>query len=253
MRYAPMISRFVRRIAVATASVLFVACGTPATPVASANGAITGKIVFDGRVPSMRPIQVSADKGCLKIHGPDNPLLTEFLVSGEGNTIANVIVRVTKGLPSGVEYPVPTDPVEVTQHGCQYAPHVFVLRAGQPVHFTNPDGMQHNVHPLPETNREVNRAMSATETEFKHTFPKAEAPFRIKCDVHAWMEAYCAVVDHPFFAVTGKDGAFTITDLPPGEYEIEAWHEVLGTQTATVKVGDGETATQDYTFTRPKK
>jgi len=248
-----MASSLARKRALSISIVLLAGCASSAVPSASANTVITGKIVFDGRVPAMRPVQVNADPGCAKMHSADNPLLTEFLVAGEGNTIANVIVRVTKGLPSSVEYPVPMDAVEVTQHGCQYSPHVFVLRVGQPVHFTNPDGMQHNVHPLPETNREVNRAMSATETEFIHTFPKAEAPFRIKCDVHAWMEAYCAVVDHPFFAVTGKDGAFTITDLPPGEYEIEAWHEVLGTQTATVKVGEGETATHDFTFTRPQK
>jgi plastocyanin len=210
-------------------------------------------VVFDGRVPKMRPIQVSADPGCAKMHDVNNPLLTEFLVAGENNTIANVIVRVTKGLPADAEYSVPEDPVEVTQHGCQYSPHVFVIRLGQAVRFSNPDGMQHNVHPLPKENREVNRAMSATEKEFTHTFLKAETPFRIKCDVHAWMEAYCAVLDHPFFAVTGTDGAFKIDDLPPGEYEIEAWHEVLGTRTATVNVADGEPAVVDFTFTRPKK
>lgn len=240
------------RTACALGLVLFIGCSSPVIPEASA-GSIGGKITFDGRLPAMRPVQVSADPGCAKMHDPSTPLLTEFLVAGEGNTIANVIVRVTKGLPANAEYPVPADPVEVTQHGCRYAPHVFVVRVGQPIRFTNPDGMQHNVHPMPKTNREMNRAMSATEKEFTHTFLKAEDPFRIKCDVHAWMEAYCAVLDHPFFAVTGLDGEFTIGDLPPGDYEIEAWHEVLGVQTATVTVGDAGPAIANFTFTRPNK
>ncbi len=241
-----------RRATVALAALLAAACTSPAIPTAAA-GSITGKVVFDGRAPVMRPIQVSADPGCAKMHDAANPLLTEFMITGESNTIANVIVRITKGLPDGVEYPAPSEPVEVTQHGCRYAPHVFVARVGQPIRFTNPDGMQHNVHPMPKTNREVNRAMSATDREFTHTFLKPEDPFRIKCDVHAWMEAYCAVLAHPYFAVTGLDGAFTIADLPPGEYEISAWHEVLGVKTATVRVGDAEPATVDFTFTRPDR
>lgn len=216
-------------------------------------GSVSGRVVFEGRAPTMRPIQVDADPGCAKMHDDANPLLTEFMVTGEGGTMANVIVRVSKGLPAGEEYPVPSEPVEVTQRGCQYSPHVFVARVGQPIRFTNPDGMQHNVHLLPAENRELNRAMSESEREFVHSFPKAEPPFRIKCDVHTWMEAYCAVLDNPFYAVTGVDGAFAIDGLPAGEYEVEAWHEILGTQTAKVKVAEGAPATIDFTFTRPQK
>jgi plastocyanin len=173
------------------------------------------------------------------------------MVTGERNTIANVLVQVTKGLPENETYPVPGDPVEISQEGCRYSPHVFVVRAGQPIRFTNPNGLQHNVHLLPKLNRELNRAMSENEREFTHTFIKPEPVFRIKCDVHAWMEAYCAVLDQPFFDVTGTDGSFTIDGLEPGEYEIEAWHEVLGTQTAVVTVGEGEPAVVEFTFTRP--
>ncbi len=239
------------RLLSSVAAVILAGCASPIVPVAEA-GSITGKVVFDGRVPAMRPVQVNADPGCAKLHDDANPLLTEFMVTGEGNTIANVIVRVVKGLPAGATYESPTVPVEVTQQGCRYSPHVFVLRVGQPVKFTNPDGLQHNVHPLPAENREVNRAMSATEREFEHVFQKPEPPFKIKCDVHAWMEAYCAVLDHPFFAVTTADGTFSIDNLPPGDYEIEAWHEVLGTRTVTVKVGEGAPVQADFTFTRPK-
>lgn len=240
------------RSALSILTVLAISCAGSVSPPAHA-GSITGKVVFDGRVPSMRPVQVGADPGCARLHSAEDPLLTEFMVTGEGNTIANVLIQVTKGLPEGEEYPVPTEPIEVSQEGCRYSPHVFVVRAGQPIHFTNPNGLQHNVHPLPNVNRELNRAMSQTDREFEHTFLKPEPVFRIKCDVHAWMEAYCAVLDHPFYAVTGTDGTFTIEGLGPGEYEIEAWHEVLGTQTAKVTVGEGSPAVADFTFTRPAK
>jgi plastocyanin len=230
------------------------ACAQSPAASPDASGSISGKIVFEGRAPQMRPLPIEADPGCKALH-VDKPLLSEFLILGEGQSVANVLVHVVSGLPQGKTYPVPTEAVEVSQKDCRYGPHVVALRAGQTLRFVNPDGLQHNVHPLPKVNREVNRAMSKTEPEFTHTFPQPEAVFRIKCDVHAWMEAWCAVFDHPYFAVTKDDGAFTIPNLPPGEYEIEAWHEALGTQRAkvTVTAAAPATATANFTFTRPQK
>jgi len=70
----------------------------------------------------------------------------------------------------------------------------------------------------------------------------------IECDVHDWMSGYAGVVDHPYFAVTGSDGTFSLPNLPPGTYTLEAWHEEYGTQTMSVKVGEKESATADFTF-----
>ena len=69
-----------------------------------------------------------------------------------------------------------------------------------------------------------------------------------KCDVHKWMNAFVGVVDHPFFAVTGADGAFELKGLPPGTYTIEAWHEKLGTQTQSVTIGEKEAKDVAFTF-----
>ena len=69
-----------------------------------------------------------------------------------------------------------------------------------------------------------------------------------KCDVHGWMNAYVGVVEHPYFAVTDKDGKFSLKGLPPGTYTIEAWHEKLGTQTAKVTLGAKETKDANFSF-----
>jgi hypothetical protein len=124
------------------------------------------------------------------------------------------------------------------------------VQVGQTFKIKNSDGLLHNVHSLSEQNPPFNRAMPASIQEVDQAFAKEEFMFRVKCDVHPWMNAFVTVSPHPFFAVTGADGAFEIAGLPAGTYELEAWHERLGTQTATVTVADGESAGQAFTFTR---
>jgi uncharacterized protein (DUF2141 family) len=137
------------------------------------------------------------------------------------------------------------------QKGCHYEPHVFGIQVGQPFKILNSDGILHNVHALPKINKPFNKAMPATVTETTTKFDKDEGLFQIKCDVHPWMTAYAAVLTHPFYSVTSKDGKFTIQNLDPGTYQIEAWHEKLGTQKATVTVGASDTKTQDFKFSAP--
>ena len=117
----------------------------------------------------------------------------------------------------------------------------------------NPDGTLHNVHATPKINEEFNLAMPKFRTEVSQKFTKAESMIPLKCDVHPWMIGWVNVMEHPFFSVTRADGKFEIKNLPAGKYEIEAWHEKLGTQKFTVEVAEGDTKTLDITFSRPEK
>lgn len=211
-------------------------------------GSITGTVKFEGQPPALKPLDTSADPVCHSKH-KDKPLPNEVLVLGSGQTMANVLVRVTKGAPVK-DHPVPKDPIVLTQEGCRYAPHVFVIRAGQLLKVLNPDGILHNVHSLPKTNTALNKAMPANMNEMETKFDKVEEPFAFKCDIHPWMQAWCFVTDNPYYSITKDDGLFNIEGLDAGEYEITAWHERLGTKTATVTVKDGEPAKADFAFAK---
>ncbi len=126
------------------------------------------------------------------------------------------------------------------------------VAVGQTYKILNSDGVLHNVHALPKINPGFNRPMPPNLKEATAKFDKAEPMFQIKCDVHPWMSAYVGAFNHPFFSVTGTDGKFTISGLDPGTYEITAWQEKLGTQTATVTVAGSETKTQNFKFAMPK-
>ena len=208
-------------------------------------GTVSGTVKFEGTAPKLRALKMDADPGCAKKHS--GPVMPEVLVLGDGNTMANIFVRVT-GV--GGSHSAPSDPVVMDQNGCQYNPHVMGVMVDQKFLIKNSDGLLHNVHSLPKINQGFNRAMPAAVTEAKYTFDKEELMFKIKCDVHPWMNAWVGVMTHPFFDVTGQDGKFEIKNLPAGTYEIEVWHERLGTKSSSVTVGADDTKTVDFTLSR---
>jgi plastocyanin len=214
--------------------------------VAFAASSVSGTVTFDGKVPPLKPLAMDADPACAKKHSA--PVPNEMLALGSGNTMGNILVWVSKGLPAGKTFPVPKEPVTLDQNGCMYKPHVMGIMVGQTYRILNSDGVLHNIHTLPKINPAFNRGMPASMKEATTVFSKPEDVFHIKCDVHPWMSAYMAVFTHPFFSATGTDGKFTISGLDPGTYEITAWHEKLGTKTASVTVGANDKKTQDFKF-----
>lgn len=213
-----------------------------------AGGSITGTITFEGKAPKMRPLKLDADPICV-VNNEIAPK-KEWLILDENKGVKNVLVFVTEGL--NIDYSPPEEPVVIDQKGCIYSPHVLGIMAGQQLDILNNDGTLHNIHALPKVNKEFNKAQPRSKKKLSVKFEKPEAPFKVKCDVHPWMGAYIGVFDHPCFAVSGDDGTYIISDLKPGEYVIEAWHEKLGSQTANVTVSDSA-AHQDFTFKKPSK
>ena len=190
---------------------------------------------------------MAADPNCAKKHS--SPPMSEMLVLGEGNTVANIFVSVTGGLPGG-SYPPPPEPAVLDQDGCRYVPHVLGVMQGQQLKILNSDGLLHNVHALPKVNKTFNMAMPASRTETEVTFTEQEEMFKVKCDVHPWMGAYVQVMSHPFFDVTEQDGGFNLANLPAGSYEVTTWHEKLGRSTQTVEVTDGQSVELNFALSR---
>ena len=207
-------------------------------------GAITGTIRFTGTVPAPEPINRSSDPYCEK----QGAATTETVIAGSGSTLQNVFVYVKDGLGDRA-FPVPSTAAVLDQKGCRYVPHVLGIQVGQTLEILSSDNTLHNVHAIPEQNREFNKAHQMAGIRHSHVFTTKEVMVPFKCDVHRWMNAYVGVLDHPYFAVTGADGSFELTGLPPGTYTIEAWHEKLGTRTQTVTIGEKQTSDVSFSFT----
>lgn len=220
-----------------------------AAPASAAdNAVIKGKIIFKGDAAKYKrkSINTAKDPNCKKSKkkiGSESVILNK---KTDPITIRNTMVYVKEGLGDR-KFPVKAGAVELNQFGCQYKPHVLGVMEGQDLIVKNGDPTNHNIHFLPKINKELN--FSQPKQGMTKTISlKTEDVFKAKCDVHPWMGCYIKVFNHPFFAVTGKDGTFELSGLPPGKFVIEAWHEKFGTQTVTVEVASGDTKVADLTF-----
>ena len=235
-----------------------VACGgggdggdAPAAPAApvfdpATAGNVSGMVMVDGELPEAEDLRMNSDPVCAM--EATNTKSSTFV--GSDGHLGNVFVYVKEGL-EGQRFPAATDVVELNQQGCRYTPHVMGIQVGQTLQVTNSDPTLHNVHAIPNedgANAEFNAAQPFQDMQFTQTFAEVEVMVPVKCEVHGWMNAYIGVLDHPYFAVSGADGMFDISTLPPGDYVIEAWHERLGTQTQNVTVATGQTADVSFTF-----
>jgi hypothetical protein len=207
----------------------------------STAGGVTGTISFKGKPPKFPAIDMTSDPGC-----PAAPQAVDVVVVSNGK-LANVFVYVKDGLPRG-RFAPSIGPAVLTQKGCSYSPHVFGVMVGQPLKVLNEDTAEHNIHSMSSSNPAFNESQMPRGEPVIKTFELPEMNVPVECNQHPWMRAYMNVMPHPYFAVSGSDGGFTIKDLPPGEYTLAAVHEKYGEQTVKIKVGPRENVKADFSF-----
>ncbi len=152
---------------------------------------------------------------------------------------------------SGNKYPAPEEHGIVEQMNLIFVPHVIAVQKGTTVDFPNSDLVRHNVFSSPHCCNQFNLGTYDVGTSKPVTFDKTcEVP--LLCNVHAEMSAYVVVMDNPYFAVTVRDGSFTIDNVPPGAYKLKTWHEKLRSEEQEVTVEGGKTVEVSFTLKKRK-
>lgn len=204
----------------------------------SGGGSVAGTVKFKGTAPAPKQLEATKDTQVCGKH----KIMDETLVVGSGGELANAVVTITgitKGKPMEKTSPV------FDQVGCQYVPHVIAFPAGSEVQIQNSDGILHNIHTYSTANPSINRAQPKFKKVLKETFAKPEN-IKVTCDAHNWMHGWFVVTDNPYYAVTDAKGAFKLTDVPAGTYDVKVWHETLGESTQKVTVAGGAEAKADF-------
>jgi plastocyanin len=219
----------------------------PATPAAAATpidpatvATLIGTVKFDGPAPRAVKIDMTQDPNCSGSNTAENVVVAD-------GKLANVFVYVKEGLGNRT-FDVPKDAVTLTQSGCRYKPHVLGVMAGQTIKIVNADPTTHNIHPTPKNNRDWNESQAPQAAALEKTFAREEISLPVQCNQHPWMRMYMNVVKNPFYAVSGPDGKFEITGLPPGDYTIAFVQEKLGEQDQKVTLAAKDSKTVDVTF-----
>jgi plastocyanin len=202
-------------------------------------GSVSGTVKYDGAPPAPGKITVSKDP---EVCGKDK-VAPELLVGGDGG-IANVVVVVKAS--KGKKMDVPTTNPVFDQKTCEFHPHVLAFPAGSTIDVTNSDGILHNIHTTSTVNPSTNQAQPKFKPKIQIKVEKAEWPIKVQCDAHGWMSGWWISEDQPYVAVTDDKGAFKITDLPAGDYDVEIWQEKLGKKTEKISVKPKEDTKVDW-------
>ncbi len=190
----------------------------------SSPGTITGTVRWLGPMPRALSLPITKDN---EICDPESHKTRELerLIVGPQGGVANTVVFL-KNISSGKAMDLPEPRRFLDQKHCRYEPHILLVPQGGELQMKSSDATLHTVHmegaasynlPFPFVNRITARNMNTAGVA------------TVRCNGgHVWMNAEIVVAPHPYYVVTDESGKFELTDVPPGEYEIAAWHEGWG-------------------------
>ena len=210
------------------------AASNPITQV-SGGGTIAGKILYSGKPVRPKRFPVTQDVStCGKTR-------EVYPVKIEQGGVTEAVVWLDD-ITGGKAFNFP-EPV-IDQKNCEFVPHVLLIQPGA-MKVLNTDLCSHNIHVFSAANREVNQNTPPSTAPIELTLMRPDQAM-IRCEVHKWMQGYVFVAKNPYSALSGAGGAYTLTDVPPGKYQIKVWQESLGTQAQEVMVEAGKTVTLNF-------
>lgn len=212
---------------------------------AAGSGKISGKVVFKGAVPAAKKLPITKDNA---VCGTGEREIVE--VSAKGGNLAGAVVyvaKIDKGKPWG-----DVDKAVLDQKACRFAPDVLVVKKDSELTIRNSDPVLHNIHTY-EIIGAVRRTMfnvgQPDKGDLKQPVKvRRSSVVKIECDAHDFMHSWAFAAENPYATVTRDDGTFSLDGLPDGDYELRAWHPVLGEQSAKVSVKG--TATASFEFSK---
>ena len=200
------------------------------SPVAG-GGALEGTVVFRDTVPTRKIIPTKDVEVCGGAR--EEPVMQ----IGPNQSVQTAVVYLSQ-VAKGKAWPPTAKTPEIDNVKCRFVPEIQVIRAGK-LDVVNSDPMLHNTHGYYGKRTVFNLALPNQGQRIPVELPRPGV-VRIDCDAHGWMEGWIYVTDNPYYAVTGADGKFTITDVPPGNYTLVAFQPFIGPVQQSVTVAAGK-------------
>ena len=196
----------------------------------SDGGSVGGTIAISGPISKLPVRKIGKDP---QVCGKADRESQKLIVNGTGG-LKNAVV-IVEGVKRGKAMPPAAQNAEIDQKKCEYTPHVQVMAVNSDITLHNSDPILHNIQFFQGQNSLFNIAQPVQGQVNKQKLEKAGTIY-VECAVHGWMQGDIVVADNPYYAVTDDNGKFSITDLPPGKYQVRIWHEYVGELTHEVTV-----------------
>jgi hypothetical protein len=196
-------------------------------------GNIKGKVVWaEDKIPEAPKVNVDKDQNHCLAKGA--LLKDELVIDPQSKGVKNVMVWLVAKEGGKIDInpklaAVPQEKVTIDQPMCLFEPRVTMMRAGQTLVVKNSAPVTHNTRIT--GNNDINGTINLTippSGTIEKTLKAEKRPLQLACDIHGWMGGRIAVFDHPYFALTDKDGNFEIKDAPAGDFLIFINHEKAG-------------------------
>lgn len=193
-------------------------------------GNLKGVVVVDGKVPAAKVLKVDKDEAVCLADG--TKITDQSLLLGKDNQLQGTFVYMSlKRKEKAPVHPDLKDPTKnkvlLDNKKCVFVPPTVAVRTGQILTLKNSDAAGHNCN-IKGFNNQKNVNLPKNDT-LDVKFTKADkVPAMVACDIHPWMKAHLLICDHPYFAVTGKDGSFEIKKIPAGKWKFRFWHARAG-------------------------
>jgi len=187
---------------------------------------IKGVAMFSGKIEQLKPYKTGKYKKACGSDIPNESMLIDN--KGVRNSVISLHGKTLKK-KSG-EY-------KLNQKQCQYEPHVIAMPVNSKLKIHTSDPINHNIHTYSFENDPINIMFLPGQDAYSQEMEEAEI-IKVECDLHNWMRAWIVVTPNAYSTVSDSDGSFEIPDVPPGKYELTAWHETLGSITKSITVGN---------------
>jgi hypothetical protein len=211
-------------------------------------GTISGVVKWSGERPKPITIPITKDAATCDPEHLGTRDLGRLDIGGDGG-VENTVVYL-KGIIAGKAWDLPDSRRHLDQKQCRYIPHIALVAVGGDLAIKSSDPILHTVHMVGAA--DYNLPFPMTDVTLTRTMHKG-GTVDLKCNAgHIWMNGVVMVVPDPYYAVTDEHGEFKFTGVPPGDYEIVAWHEgwKVAREEQVLDVGT-QTKTKRYYFTDP--
>jgi len=205
-------------------------------------GSIAGTVSYAGDKTD-ETLSITQDTEVCAHDHPERPAGALLVAEGK---LENAIVYLD-GVKSGKKWDY--DTVNIDNQACAFVPRVSIGRKGGNVVAKNSDPVTHNTNmTLIQGSKTIWNGSLKKDNESSPKKLKKSGMVSVRCDLHDWMKGALFVADSPYAVASGADGSFSLSDVPPGDYTLKAWHEVLGESEAAVTVEAGGAITHDIAF-----